>query len=108
MLKSIPLAALAALTLAGCATQAPFLDSKQPTAMQTALKRGQFELNCPAAKEVLLSREVLQPILFNGIQRAEYTIGVDGCGQRTTFIVICPDESDGCYAAGPGGFVRGR
>ena len=105
MSKLIP---LAAFMLTGCATYAQFLDSRQAAAMQAALKRGQFELNCPAAKEMLLSREMIQPVLFNGIQRAEYTIGVDGCGQRTTFIVICPDESDGCFAAGPGGFVRGR
>ena len=37
----------------------------------------------------------------NGIQRAEYTIGVTGCGRRETFVVICPQFGDGCFAAGP-------
>jgi hypothetical protein len=40
-------------------------------------------------------------MMMNAIQRAEYTIGVSGCGARKTFIVICPEESDGCFAAGP-------
>ena len=37
-------------------------------------------------------------------QRAEYTIGVAGCGKRTTFVVICPDGGEGCFGAGPGPF----
>ena len=41
-----------------------------------------------------------------GIDRAEYTIGVSGCGDRKTFVVICPDGGDGCFAAGPGRFYE--
>ena len=99
---------LAVLVVTGCVSQTQFLDSKQPMAMQTALSRGQFEMNCPEATPVLISREVVQPALQGpwvaGIQRAEYTIGITGCGQRTTFVVICPEGGDGCYGAGPGGF----
>jgi hypothetical protein len=79
-------------------------------AVQTATNRGQFELNCPSATGVMLSREVVQPALqgpmIGGLQRAEFTVGVSGCGKRTTIVVICPDEGDGCFAAGPGRFVR--
>jgi hypothetical protein len=103
-------AAVAALAAAGCASQAQFLDNKQAMATQTAVSRGRFELNCPAAVATILSREVVQPALqgpwVGGIQRAEFTVGVAGCGQRTTFVVICPDEGDGCFAAGPGRFLR--
>jgi hypothetical protein len=111
MTKSIArLAFIAALAGAGCATQAKFLDSKQAVATQTAVSRGQFEMNCPAATGTILSREVVQPALQGplmvGLQRAEYTVGVAGCGKRTTFVVICPDEGDGCFAAGPGRFHR--
>lgn len=99
-----------ALAGVGCASQAQFLDNKQGMAMQTAVTRGQFEMNCPAATGTILSREVVQPVLqgplMNGIQRAEYTVGVAGCGRRTTFVVICPDEGDGCFATGPGRFIR--
>jgi hypothetical protein len=102
------IACIAALAAAGCQTSAQFLDSKQPAAMQTALGKGRFELNCPQAAEVLISREVVQPALqgpwVNGIQRAEYTIGIEGCGRRQTYIVICPDGGDGCFATGPGRF----
>ena len=76
--------------------------------MQTAVARGQFEMNCPSATGTLISQEVVQPALqgpwVSGIQRAEYTVGVAGCGQRTTFIVVCPEGGEGCFAAGPGPF----
>ena len=86
MSKSVtPLLVVAALAAAGCVTQAQ-------------------------ATGTILSREVVQPVLqgplMNGIQRAEYTVGVAGCGRRTTFVVICPDEGDGCFATGPGRFIR--
>ena len=102
------LALLAVLGVVGCSTQAQMLDTLQPSAMQTAVSRGQFEMNCPAATPTLISQEVVQPALegpyVNGIQRAEYTIGVAGCGQRKVFVVLCPEGGTGCFAAGPGPF----
>ena len=108
----------AVLTLAiasqvpGCATQSQFLASRQSMALQTAASRGKFELNCPQASPVLLSQEVVQPVLqgpwVEGIQRAEYTIGVDGCGERKTYVIICPQGGEGCFAAGPGPFLPNR
>jgi hypothetical protein len=101
---------LVAVAATGCVSQAQFLDSKQGMAMQTAVSRGQFEMNCPEAAGTVLSREVVQPALqgpiVGGLQRAEYTVGVAGCGKRTTFVVICPDEGEGCFATGPGRFMR--
>ncbi len=102
------LAIAAALFLTGCVSQTQFLDSKQNTAIQTALSRAQFEMNCQEATPTIISREVIQPALqgayVGGIQRAEYTIGVSGCGKRTTFVVICPEGGEGCFATGPGRF----
>jgi hypothetical protein len=99
------LALLAVLFSVGCASQAEFLNTNQPSATQTAVARAQFEMNCQQVTPTIISREVVQPALqgpwVNGIQRAEYTIGVAGCGRRTTFVVICPDGGDGCFAAGP-------
>ena len=96
------------LAMAGCTSQAQFLQSMQTNAMQTAVSRGQFEMNCPAATPTLISQEVVQPVLqgplVNGIQRAEYTVGVSGCGLRKVFVVICPEGGGGCFAAGPGPF----
>lgn len=99
-----------ALAGSGCATQQQFLDNNQPMAIETAVRRGQFEMNCPSASGELISREVVQPVLqgpfVGGIQRAEYTVGVAGCGKRKSFVVICPEGGGGCFAAGPGPFHR--
>jgi len=102
---------VALLTVAGCVSQTQFLNNMQPMAVQNAEARGRFELNCPSATATVLSREVVQPVLQGpfvggGLQRAEYTVGVAGCGARKTFVVICPEEGDGCFAAGPGRFIR--
>jgi hypothetical protein len=105
----ILLALVASTALAGCVSQTQFLDNKQGLAIMTASTRAQFELNCQNTNDAtVLSREVVQPVLqgpwLNGIQRAEFTIGVRGCGKKAIFIVICPDGGEGCFAAGPGGF----
>jgi hypothetical protein len=110
MSKALASCVLVALTGAGCVTQTQFLADKQAMAVQTAVSRGQFELNCPTATGTILSKEVVQPALqgpwVGGIQRAEFTVGVSGCEKRTTFIVICPEGGEGCFAAGPGKFLR--
>jgi len=97
---------LFAVLLAGCASGPPFIDQAQPEAVNMAVRRGQFELNCPAATGQVISRETLQPLVqtfaFSGPQRAEYTVGVAGCGQRATYIVICPNNNSGSCFAGAG------
>ena len=96
-------ALIAVLAVAGCVSQGQFLENKQAMAIQTALNRERFEMQCPEATATVLSREVVQPAYqgprVGGLQRAEYTIGVSGCGQRTTSVVICPDGGEGCFAA---------
>jgi hypothetical protein len=97
-----------ALTAAACESNTQFLDAKQGMAVETAASRGRFELNCSVVTPTVLSREVVEPAIVGprvyGIDRAEYTIGLSGCGDRKTFVVICPDGGDGCFAAGPGRF----
>jgi hypothetical protein len=90
-----------AALLGGCASGPPFIDQAQPEAVAMAQRRGAFELNCPNTTAQVLSRETLQPISFRfGIERAEYTIGVSGCGKRATYVVICPDQPGStCFAA---------
>jgi hypothetical protein len=94
-----------ALAAAGCQSQQQIVDSMQPDAMHVAQRRGAFELNCPAATAELLSKEMIQsPVVMNPRfappQRAEYTIGVAGCGKRATYLVICADGGTGCVATG--------
>ena len=51
----------------------------------------------------MLSSEVVQPALQGplvaGVRRAEYTIGVSGCGKRQELVVLCPEDGSGCLAA---------
>lgn len=97
---AIPLALLAA-----CATQQQMLQDKQQMAIEAATRRAQFEMNCTQTTATVLSSEMTQPALqgpmVEGVERGEYTIGIAGCNQRKTFIVICPEGGTGCFAADP-------
>jgi hypothetical protein len=78
--------------------------SVQPKAVQTAETRGRFELNCPAAKGTVLAEQDVPPAIqtarYRAPDRAVFTVGVSGCNQRATYVVVCPDDSSGnCFAA---------
>jgi len=102
-LYTIMLFTLAITVFAGCVTNQQMLDKRQDDAIQTVLNRARFEMNCPEAQGSVLSREVVQPAIqaprLGGVERLEYTIGVEGCGNRNTYVVICPEGSEGCFAA---------
>src|SRR5262245_25122579 len=91
----INVAVTLALMAAGCASPGPpFIDQVQPEAESIAVRRGQSEMNCPAATGQVISRETIQPASFYvGVPRAEYTVGVSGCGKKVTYIVSCPDSA---------------
>ena len=99
-MKLFALIALAAsaVVISGCQTDAQVLANEQAIATQTALRRGQFELSCPQATASMLSSTMLQPVAWRGTERAEYTIGISGCGKQKTYIVVCPLDSSACYA----------
>src|SRR5271165_7688777 len=109
MLKPrVTLLCIAAVGAAACASQSSFLKSKEPTAVQTALARGQFDLNCPTAVPMVLSEDYIQPAVegrwaTSGVTRAEYTIGIEGCNKRETYVVMCQEGSSTCFAASRGG-----
>ena len=90
---------LVGLAVAGCQSDAQILASEQAVAMQAAVRRGQFEMNCPQAKGSILSSNLLQPVAWAGLERAEYTVGVEGCGQRRTYIAVCQVGGPACFAA---------
>lgn len=101
----------AVVLLAGCESTQQMLDDAQPQAIDTALARGRFEMNCPDATGQVISRELTQPVvqgpLVGGLPRPEYTVGVEGCGQREVYLVICPPAGGGCFAAGSREGFRG-
>jgi hypothetical protein len=109
-IRRLVVAVVALLVSAGCVTQTQFLNNKQEMAIESALTRAKFEMNCSEATVTVLSREVVQPGVVApvgaGLWRAEYTIGVAGCNQRHTYVVVCPDGGEGCFAAGPGRFMQ--
>jgi len=103
--KYISLVILAVLA-AGCQTQEQMVQGQQGMAVQTALNRARFDMNCSSATGQVLSTNVSQPAIQGtfrsayGVQRFEYTVGVTGCGQRRTYIVVCPQGGGGgCFAA---------
>lgn len=106
----LALAAAACVAAAGCQTQQQVVDEMQADAVHTAQRRGAFELNCPAAQAEVLGKEMIQtPIMnprFAPPQRAEYTVGVSGCNQRATYLVVCAEGGTGCVAAGSRNVVR--
>ena len=103
----VGLAALALpMILSACVTESQFLAQNAPSALNTALARGRFELNCPQASGTVLSQKVTY---INGMgigmgggagyEWTEYTIGVSGCGKRAVYETMCRDQNN-CNAFG--------
>ena len=93
-----------AVMVCACQSQQQVVDEMQADATQVAQRRGAFELNCPAATATVLSKEMIQTAITNPRwappERAEYTIGVSGCGKQATYLVVCAAGGTGCVAAG--------
>jgi hypothetical protein len=93
----------AAMTSVAACNTTPLTTTLQPMALDYAVKRARFEMNCPTVTASVLTSETIQPVLngplMNGTQRAQFTIGVQGCGQRQTMVAICAQDSGGCFAA---------
>ena len=102
-MRYAPLIAVACIAaLAGCESTDQQLDAQQQQAVDTALQRARFDMNCPAATGQVLSRQMIAPVSVRfGVERAEYTVGVEGCGQRQSIVVVCPQDGSGCFAGGP-------
>jgi len=96
-------AIVATLVATGCATESQLLANNEGTAIQTGLTRGRFDLNCPTATGTVLSRDYIEPVVEGpyamGVTRMEYTIGVSGCNQRASYVVICQEGTNTCFAA---------
>jgi hypothetical protein len=93
-----PVAALLALIVSACASGPPFVDTMQPKAVSMAESQAKFALNCPQATGSVLNSQELQPLVFGGPVRAEYSIGVAGCDKRTVVKVLCSENNNQCVA----------
>ena len=92
------LAIVAASAVTGCQSTAQIMSDDNDKAINAAVQRGRFEMGCQQASGTVLSSNMLQPALWGGMERAEYTIGVEGCGKRSTYIVVCQVGSPNCFA----------
>jgi hypothetical protein len=114
MQKTLGLLALCAVVGAavGCATQQQQLTARQPAAIDTALQRARFDMNCPSATATVLSQDFIQPAVQGpwvaGMTRLEYTIGIEGCNQRRTYVIMCQEGTQTCFAAGTPGSRLGE
>ncbi len=99
-----------AVAAAGCQSQSQQVEAMTGIAAHTAQRRAAFEMNCPAATANVLSQEMIQTPTYGirdfPVQRAEYTVGVAGCGQRATYLVICAVDGTGCFAGGTRNEIR--
>ena len=101
----IPALLVAAASI-GCQTTDAYLDSNQQAALQAANSRGRFELNCQDIQSEVLSRKIIDPApMMGGMWRAEYTIGVRGCGRQVVYITVCLDNEN-CNAISDTGDVQ--
>jgi len=98
----VGLAALALpIILSACVTESQFLAQNAPSALNTAVTRGRFELNCPQATGTVLSQKVTYingmgvGMGGGGYEWTEYTIGVRGCGKSAVYETMCRDP-DNC------------
>jgi len=70
-------ALIGVLATVGCQTQQQLVQSNQAIAIQTALSRAKFDMNCPSATGTVLSTNVSQPAVQGrfacayGVQRFE-------------------------------------
>ncbi len=101
-----PLWSITAVTLpaAACATPpAQVLAGMEPQAIETALQRGGFDMQCQDAQPTVLSRQLRPPAIetfrFAGVPHGIFTIGVSGCGKQMTFQIACPEGGYGCFSA---------
>jgi hypothetical protein len=109
MMNRTVLLSVVVLGLAGCATPEERLDKGQAMALESATARARFEMSCPEAQGHVLSRTLIEPpfhamargvngVDVSGVELAEYTVGVQGCGRRMTQVVACAVDGTGCFS----------
>jgi hypothetical protein len=88
--------------IAGCQSTGQQLNNEQQQAVESALKSARADMSCPAASGKVLSKRMVQSTSEGfGVARAEYTVNVEGCGQKKPVSVICPQDGSGCFVGGP-------
>jgi hypothetical protein len=98
------------LLAAGCqsaVTDGSWVGSLQPNAIKTATARAQQDLSCTSLTPNVISSKGMPPEYsgprFVTPERAVFTIGIEGCGKRSSYVVVCErDLAKDCGIGGPG------
>ena len=99
--------------LSGCAAT-DLAEKLQPDALRVAQRQGAIDLGCPAATAEVANKKTIEAPQTTGWHespnQADYTIGVTGCGKRTSYLVTCNKlgvcEADPVSSATPGSAPR--
>jgi hypothetical protein len=77
-------------------------DRLEPGAVEVAQQRGSTDLDCPAARAKVLTRQTVQEPQSTGWytppRRASYTVSVMGCGKQAKYSVACDTREPSCKA----------
>ena len=93
---------LGLLGIVACASTSSQLAAQAPMATETALARGRFDMGCTTVIGEVLSSDYIQPAVsprWGGVTRLEYTVGVEGCGKKEIYVVMCQEGSSTCFAS---------
>lgn len=89
--RILALALLSFCTGPGCVTDAQLLSDNSPAALQTAKKRAESDLHCPAATGSIQSQQIAQGAPL-GYLWTDYNVDVKGCGRKGVYGITCFDE----------------
>lgn len=100
--EKILMIAMMTIVLSACMTDRQILDKYQGEAIAAAESEARFTMNCDNLNSQVLNSKIdefPERIWLNRmpIERQEYTVGVEGCGERRLYKLICR-ENEGCSA----------
>ena len=88
------------IVLTACMTNQQILDKYSGEAIETAESEARFAMKCDSLNSQILTSkidELPERIWLNRmpIERQEYTVGIEGCGERRIYKLFCR-ENEGC------------
>ncbi|MGI9292086.1 MAG: hypothetical protein ACR2QG_12530 [Gammaproteobacteria bacterium] len=91
---------VAALILSACVSNQDMLNKYQTEAIDAAEKRARFDMRCDALSSQVISAKIDDVpsrvwVQRMPIERQQYEIGLEGCGERKSYKVLC-DGNRGC------------
>jgi len=100
MKKLLSIIFVAAVAISACTTNQQILAKYQTEAVAAAEKQGEFMMKCDTVTGEVISAKIAEVpsvvwVRQMPIERQVYEVGVEGCGQRNAYKVLCNDN-EGC------------